>query len=340
MPPGDPVRIDFDTLKRQSFETIAADWGYVRDTTASTRKNPVLRAPGRPKLVLRCNDNGHWLYFNTTDPDDSGTIIDFLLQRGLSFADIRGRFGSIADDDFRRRWEYATPHRAPQWLVGRGIRPQTLDVYRPQIRCDDQQRVLFAHRDRHRCLTGFEIGPPDGVKRFATGGTRSLFALHTGSAKKIAVLVITEGAVNAISFAQLNGCPTDQAVLSTAGAPTPRQIQHISAATWALPNLETVILAQDHDTAGDRQAETIRQKLAPPPHITVKRQRPPENTDWNDLVNATEELQQPNPEPCNPDICPRPERSKPPGGAPEKTTKGPETAPQWGKNAVLTARPR
>ena len=35
------------------FETIAAAWGYVRDPEASTRANPVLRAPGLPKLVIR-----------------------------------------------------------------------------------------------------------------------------------------------------------------------------------------------------------------------------------------------------------------------------------------------
>ena len=282
-----PYRVDFDVIKRMPFETIAAAWGYVRDPEASTRANPVLRAPGLPKLVTRRRDNGHWVDFTTCDNDDNGTAIDFMIRRGLSFADIRDRFGNPAHaaTDFRTTWNAATPDPAPQWLVGRGIRHETLDIHRPLIRCDRKGRVLFAHRDRRRTLTGFEIGPPDGVRRFATGGTRSLFAL-CADAENLHALVITEGAVNALSRAQINQCPTRHAFLSTAGAPSSRQCRQISLAAHRLPKLKTVILAQDHDEAGERQAETVREKVHLPPRVAFHRHRPPENTDWNDIVNT------------------------------------------------------
>ena len=77
-----------------AFESIAADWGYVRDPDASTAANPVLRAPGQPKLVTRRLGNGHWVCFNSRDHTDNGTAIDFLRNRGLSFADIRARFAA------------------------------------------------------------------------------------------------------------------------------------------------------------------------------------------------------------------------------------------------------
>ena len=288
---NETCRVDFDAVKRMPFETIAATWGYVRDAEASTRANPVLRAPGLPKLVTRRRANGHWVYFNTLDGDDSGTAIDFMLRRGLSFADIRDRFGKPAPaaHDFRTIWHAATPVPAPEWLAGRGIRRETLDIYRPLIRCDRSGRVLFAHRDRHRALTGFEIGPPDGARRFATGGTRSLFALCAGTAGDLRALVITEGAVNALSLAQIERCPTHHAFLSTAGAPSQRQCRQIGLAARRLPNLGTVILAQDHDAAGERQAETVRERARIPPHVTFRRHRPPENTDWNDIVNTSPE---------------------------------------------------
>ncbi len=275
------------------FATIAAAWGYVRDPEASSSANPVLRAPGLPKLVTRRRDNGHWVYFNTRDSDDNGTAIDFMLRRGLSFADIRDRFGGPAHaaTDFRALWHQATPHPAPKWLIGRGITRETLDTYRPLIRCDRKGRVLFAHRDQHRTLTGFEIGPPDGVRRFATGGTRSLFAL-CADAENLNALVITEGAVNALSLAQINQCPTRQAFLSTAGAPSSRQCRQITRAAHRLPNLKTVILAQDHDEAGERQAETLREKVHLPTHVAFHRHRPPENTDWNDIVNTDRAVQE------------------------------------------------
>ena len=284
----DPRRVDFDAVKRMPFESVAADWGYVRDPDASTRANPVLRAPGLPKLVTKRLGNGHWVYFNTRDADDNGTAIDFMLNRGLSFADIRARFGApaAASRGFQGAWNEAVPDPDPDWLAGRGIRQETLDACRPLIRRDRGGRVLFAHRDRNRTLTGFEIGPPDGARRFATGGTRSLFAVRAGTAGNLEALVVTEGAVNALSLAQIDGCPASQAFLSTAGAPSRRQCEQIGLAARTLPNVRLVVLAQDGDEAGDRQAETLRERLKVPPHVTLRRRRPPGNTDWNDVVNA------------------------------------------------------
>ena len=279
-------RVDFEALKRQPFDTIAAAWGYVRDTEASTPANPVLRAPGKPKLVTRRLDNGHWAYFNTLDADDNGTIIDFMLRQGLSFRDIGARFAQPARPDFRNLWSTATAENAPACLISRGIRQETLTVYRPLIRCDDKGRGLFAHRNSARTLTGFEISPPDGPRRFATGGTRSLFALCATTADNLKALVITEGAVNAISLAQIDHCPTDHAFLSTAGAPAAAQCAQIRLAGIRLPNLSRIILAQDADNAGERQAAVLRKKVELPPHVTFHRRRPPDNTDWNDIVNS------------------------------------------------------
>ena len=228
------------------------------------------------------------VYFNTLDADDNGTAIDFMLNRGLSFADIRARFGApaAASRDFQGLWNVATPDPVPDWLAGRGIRKETLEACRPLIRRDRSGRVLFAHRDGNRRLTGFEIGPPDGPRRFANGGTRGLFAVRAGSAGDLEALVITEGAVDALSLAQIDGCPASQAFLSTAGAPSRSQREQIGLAASVLPNVRTVVLAQDGDEAGECQAETLRDRLKVPPHVTFERRRPPENADWNDVVNA------------------------------------------------------
>ena len=76
------------------------------------------------------------------------------------------------------------------------------------------------------------------------------------------------------------------AFLSTAGAPSRRQREQIGLAARTLPNVRTVVLAQDGDEAGDRQAETLRERLKIPPHVTFQRRRPPANADWNDVVDA------------------------------------------------------
>lgn len=85
---------------------------------------------------------------------------------------------------------------------------------------------------------------------------------------------------------------TRQAFLSTAGAPSSRQCRQITRAAHRLPNLKTVILAQDHDEAGERQAETLREKVHLPTHVAFHRHRPPENTDWNDIVNTDRAVQE------------------------------------------------
>lgn len=252
----------------------------------------MLRAEGQPKLVLKRLGNGHWVYFNTQDNDDNGTIIDFMINRGLSFADIRARFAeprapAQGPPSFRNLWQAATPHPAPPWLIGRGITGPTLQTSRPPIRCDRDGRVLFAHRDRHRTLTGFEIAPPDGPRRFATGGTRALFAIHTATtAAALRALVVTESALDALSLAQIDQCPADRAFLSTAGAPSRTQCEQIQHAAHALPNLDALVLAQDGDAAGDRQAEAIRKSVVLPDTVTLERRRPPDTMDWNDVVRA------------------------------------------------------
>ena len=152
---------------------------------------------------------------------------------------------------------------------------------------ETRENQQTSHFTRLR-LTGFEIGPPDGPRRFATGGTRSLFAVRTGSAGDLEALVVTESAVDALSLAQIDGCPAGHVFLSTAGAPSRSQREQIGLAASVLPNVRTVILAQDGDEAGERQAETLRERLKVPSHVTFERRQPPENADWNDVVNADE----------------------------------------------------
>ena len=102
-------RVDFEALKRQPFDTIAAAWGYVRDTEASTPANPVPPRPGKAEARHQAPRQRALAYFNTLDADDNGTIIDFMLRQGLSFRDIGARFGQPARPDFRNLWSTATP---------------------------------------------------------------------------------------------------------------------------------------------------------------------------------------------------------------------------------------
>ena len=76
-------------------------------------------------------------------------------------------------------------------------------------------------------------------------------------------------------------CPIN-GVGGTQGAAA--QCAQISLAARILPALTTIILAQDGDAAGDRQADTLRSRIDLPAHVRMTRHRPPDNTDWNDIL--------------------------------------------------------
>lgn len=279
---------DFDDLKRRPFAEIAAGHGYRIDRRGSTGNALKLRAEGRPALVCRRGANGHWVYFNTLDGRDNGTVIDFLLNRGLSCAEIGdlcapgggGRPGGC----FRRQWQAASPQDALAPLADRGIGRETIEHYRPLIRGDGRGHAFCAHRDGARRLTGFEIAPKIGPRRFAAGAQRSLFALCADRAEDVRTLVVAESAVDALSLAQLDRRPGGAVYLSTAGTPSTRQKQQIVDAAGNLPNLSAVVLAQDADAGGEMQAGALLAAFDERTRSMAARRRPPEGADWNDLL--------------------------------------------------------
>ena len=60
------------------FATI---FGYVRDRKKSSKNAPVMRHSNGDKIVISKARDGHYIYFNPNNRDDSGTIIDFIQNR-------------------------------------------------------------------------------------------------------------------------------------------------------------------------------------------------------------------------------------------------------------------
>ena len=93
--------------------------------------------------------------------------------------------------------------------------------------------------------------------------------------------------VSALAFARSETSTFSTGEFRCAGAPSRSQREQIGLAASLLPNVRTVVLAQDHDEAEERQAETLRERLEISPHVKVRRRGPQENADWNDVVDAT-----------------------------------------------------
>ncbi len=294
------------------FLHYAADrYGYLRDRRESSVASHVLRHPATDdKIVVRKDRDGHWTYFSIRDDRDHGTIIDFVQRRGrhLSLGRVREELRSWLGTARPVPDALETARRSPpaqrrpvaevfeaarvvstcDYLGARGLRPETLSDARfaGTWRVDGRGTVLFAHRDEAGALTGFEV-KNRGFTGFAAGGTKT--AWQSAARESDRVLVVTESAIDALSYHQLRRGPCEAArYLSTAGAPSAAQCELLEKLFSQLPRGVAVVAAFDSDEAGHRIAgriETLTRRL---PHLDFRRDAPAGAKDWNDILQRVE----------------------------------------------------
>jgi hypothetical protein len=298
---------ELDRFKSEiDLVAFATSRGYEVQRRASSRSSVVLRHPTTDDkiIVSRARRDGHWIYFSVRDPRDHGTIVDFVQRRdGGSLRDVRRELGGwigLARSTLRScTVERSVEPRAPDrslvarvfsgarvadssaYLESRGIRPAILASARfaGTFRLDARGNVLFPHFDANG-LSGFE-SKNHGWTSFAVGGTRALWRSNAFDGD--ASLVLVESAIDAISFHQVHAEPAFR-YASTGGAIGARQRSVIAEALAALPPGVTVTLAFDHDAAGERLADEVRQLR----DRDVARVYPPRGKDWNEYLQSSE----------------------------------------------------
>jgi hypothetical protein len=286
-------------------------YGYQRDRRESSRASHVLRhAATNDKIVVRKERDGHWTYFSVRDDRDHGTIVDFEQRRGR-----HASLGSVRQE--LRQWlgtprppldpalEAAPPgafDRRPVaeafgaarlaescgYLRARGLRHETLSSPRfaGTWRLDRRGNVLFVHRDESGTITGFEV-KNRGYTGFAPGGAKT--AWHSAAREDDRALVVTESAIDALSYHQLHREHGDGIrYLSTAGAPSTAQIALLEKVFERLPPESTIIAAVDADEAGHKLAGRLEALARRVPHVDFRRDAPEGAKDWNDLLQRVE----------------------------------------------------
>jgi hypothetical protein len=285
-------------------------YGYARDPRESSRHSHVLRRESdNDKLVVRRGADGHWTYFSVRDGRDSGTVVDFVQKRGhRSLGDVRQelrRWLGVTRPEFEatqwaRREAPTGDRRGPAeafaaasvvasspYLNARGIRPETLqgDRFAGTWRQDARNNVLFVHRDDAGVVTGFEV-KNRGFTGFAAGGTKT--AWRSSARPDDRALVVTESAIDALSHHQLHRDKSDSTrYVSTAGAPSTRQVEILDKAITALP-AGRIVAATDADQAGTDLAQRIRELASRHPQVTFERHAPTVGKDWNDVLKRVE----------------------------------------------------
>lgn len=301
----------FDT-ELESFKigidlrAYAAEQGYQLDRKESWRGSAVMRHPNGDKIVIKRDDDGHYVYFSVRQDNDSGSIIDFVQHRqrlslGAVRMELRPYIGlpssrlpdfpplpKTSKDRMRVETEYAkmqdaSPH---PYLENERALPASLLVserFAGRVRIDARGNAVFPHFDQDG-LSGYEI-KNKGFTGFSSGGTKGLWLSHERTDDNR--LVFCESAIDALSHAVL--FPDDRArYASVGGKPNPVQPELIRVAVARMSSGSEIVAAMDADADGAKLAGVVRQavELSGRNDLRFVAQEPFGFKDWNDQLRA------------------------------------------------------
>lgn len=301
---------------RINLSEYAAAQGFVLDRKSSSRNSAVMKEPSGEKIVIARGHDQHWIYFAVGDDGDSGSIIDFVQNRGGgSLGDVRRLLrpwleGGAGEPSYRRpepdlfaatlepiskdlakvrarlaACEEASVH--PYLERGRGVPASVLSspVFQGRLLIDSRGNAIFPHYGREG-ITGFEI-KNKAFTGFSPGGEKGLWCSRAREGDT--ALVIAETAIDALSYATLHPGEGIRYV-STGGELNPIQPELLKSAFSKLPKGGRVILALDNDAGGDQLAEKIQALFSDssPAEVDLLIDRPPtRGQDWNDALRAS-----------------------------------------------------
>jgi hypothetical protein len=278
--------------------------GYKRDSFVSCKSSAVYRHGPAEKLIVRKRSH-HFFYTNIKNSKDAGSIIDFVQRRtGKSLGQVRQVLRPVlvggkyqprhdwkepAESLEKSQWTWLNTGQVfdPRYLQDRGINIETIEKYRNRIHQTRNGIFLFGHYGSSG-FSGFEIKSPDGTDRFATGCDKFFFPCLTDQ-RLVRRLVLTETAIDALSYAQIDGLRDDTAYLSLAGEHSPDQLKQLRVLA-EMDKILSVVLAHENDQGGDRQADKCRQLLEGI-DVCVERHTPVETGHaWNQVLQDQQKL--------------------------------------------------
>ena len=312
---------ELERFKRDvNLTELAATYGYrvvVRERSSAgkwrgrTAAWIIMRnAATDDKIIIGRAPDGHWLYHSNRNDKDTGSIVDFLQERGVrSLGEVRKRLREWLHQDrppvpvelYRREvpvqqrdeaavaaaYARARP-AASRYLAQRCI---SLDVERDprfadSYRVDGRGNVLFPHVDpASGQVVGFEI-KNRGFTGFATGGRKTFWS--SANRPDDTRLVLVETAIDAFSYHQ----PFPHAgarYISTGGGVGTDALALIGRAISAMPAPADVVSATDADEGGEK----LHRQLEAAGGRPLRRHASPLPKDWNDYLQKTLERSQP-----------------------------------------------
>jgi hypothetical protein len=299
---------ELEEFKHLDLRAYAASQGYSLDRNESWRGSAVMRNEAGDKIIIKRENDGHYVFFNVRDDADNGTIIDFCLRRkcrslGGVRRELRPWIGAVVDvPAFRKPLEKSSADRGkvdrallrmhasehhPYLEQTRGISPALLESprFRGSIFIDGYGNAVFPHVDDKGCC-GYEL-KNNNFTGFAKFGEKGLW-LSNGNFDTDNRWVFCESGVEVLSYAQIFEDHNTR-YASVAGEMNPRQPGLIKWFASAMPPGAEIIAAMNNDAAGEQLAEAVGKAIAAARRSDLKfgvHLPDHRDQDWNDVLLA------------------------------------------------------
>lgn len=295
-----------DELERFKSEVSLTDYaqaefGYELVKKESSTSSKVLKLGG-DKIIVTRRPDGHDVYFSTGDAKDNGSIVDFLQKRkavnlGQVRKELRQWLPGSKKPAIKRparpperpqavekdragvliRWALMKPYTGSYLTAKRCIEPHIIEAF--GVRQDERGNACIAHGDASG-VVGWE-SKAEGFTGFAAGGTRNVSFTRIDR-EPLKRLVVTEAALDAMSYAQLKHEP-GTGYISTGGTQL-SQAQREQLVRMMTKAGVPVVLAMDKDPAGEKMAQEVAAMA--PPGTQMLRDVPTAAKDWNEALQA------------------------------------------------------
>lgn len=310
------IERDLDRVKREvNLVKHVASMGYKVDKEKTCQSYAVMEKGG-DKLVIRTspNDQGHWTYGSVTDmysspkgEKDKGTIVDFMINRGYSFKDIRGLSSNhldntvweniqkekrllLSDKEIEKKLVEAhlsSVEPVPSWqknyLEKRGINAETYNMYEGKGLEVGEKAVFALYQDIDHEFKGrpcstisyyFEEG--ESRQRFHYGLHRGLSVLN-GNSNQVMIL---ESPVDGLSHKERHG--GNITYISTCGNLIKQVKEELERVIKTVKSTnKELLLSFDNDPKGIEMSKQV-EKMCEEIGVTPKSIQPSIGKDWNE----------------------------------------------------------
>ena len=307
---------ELERFKREiSLPDVMTAYGYAHDEKQSTRAYAVMRR-GDEKLIVTTAKDGHGVFINPRDEKQSGSVIDFMQKEhdanlGKVRKELRGWLDGCPQPSTRRpppeeriekpkpvpnidtalidaRYRELGPYRGTYLELHRHLSPATVKAF--DVRQDERGNAVFPHKDNAGLTTGWEL-KNHAFTAFATGGQKALMtASPDGQGQTITKVVVTESAIDAMSYYELKHTP-GSVYVSVGGSMNEQQKEQLTkllAGVHKSYPSASIAVATDKDEAGEKLAKDIGAMA--PETARIEREAPAKGKDWNEQLQAAKPL--------------------------------------------------